>query len=84
MKGSFNETTKLQDIIIKEAGKGRSVVIMGAKHYYKMIYDHLNDNQIYNKTDSTCDNKVMNKIKKRTIKYQNILTTLEIDYLANL
>ena len=56
-------------ITIKEAGKGGSVVIMSTKHYCKMVYDHLSDNQIYKKTDTTCGNKVMKKIKKLTQKY---------------
>ena len=34
---------------------------MSTQHYYKMVYDNLNDNRIYKKADSTCDNKVMNK-----------------------
>ena len=34
-----------------------SVVIMSTKHYFKMVYDRLNDNQIYKKTDSKCGNK---------------------------
>ena len=53
-----------KNIIIKEADKGGKVVIMSTKHYCKMIYDHLNNNQIFEKTDNICGNKVMNKIKK--------------------
>ena len=49
-----------------------------------MVYDDFNNYQIYNKTDSTCDNNVMNKIKKSTQKYQNILTKLEIVYLKKI
>ena len=52
-----------KNIIIKEADKGGTVVIMSKKHYCKMVFDHLNDNQIYERTDNTSDNKVMNKIK---------------------
>ena len=29
-----------------------------------MIYDHLNDNQIYKKIDKTCKNKEINKITR--------------------
>ena len=53
-----------KNIIIKEADKGGSVVIIATKYYCKMVYDHLNDNQIYKKTDNTCNKKVMKKIKK--------------------
>ena len=54
---------------------------MSIKLYCKMVYDDFNNYQIYKKTDSTCNNNVMNKIKKSTQKYQNILTKLEIVYL---
>ena len=37
---------------------------MSTKHYCEMVNDHLNNNQIYKKTDSTCENKVMKKTKK--------------------
>ena len=37
---------------------------MSTKYYCEMVCDRLNDNHIYEKTDSTCGNKVMNKIKK--------------------
>ena len=70
-----------KNILINEADKGGSVVMMSTKHYYKIVYDHFYNKQIYGKTDSTCDNKVMNKIKKLIQKYENILTKLEIDYL---
>ena len=72
-----------KNVIIKEADKGGIVLIMSTKHYCKMVYDHLYNKQIYKKTDSTCDTKVMNKIKKLTQKNENILTKLEIDYLTN-
>lgn len=65
-------------ILIKEANNRGSVGIMITKHY-KMVYDRLNDNQLYKKTDTTCDNKVINKIKKLPQKYQNIITQPEID-----
>ena len=48
-----------------------------------MVYDHIYNEQIKKKTDSTCDNKVMKKFKKLTQKYENILTKLKIDYLTN-
>ena len=62
-----------KNIIIKEANKRRSVVIMCTKDYRKMVCDHLNDNEIYKKTDSTCDKKVFNKIKKTNPEARNRL-----------
>ena len=41
-----------------------SVITKSTKPYCKMVYDHFNDNRIYNKIDKTCDNTIMNKIKK--------------------
>ena len=52
--------------MIKEADKGGNKVILSTKKYCKMVYDHLNDNQIYEKTDSTCD-KQNNEQNKKTI-----------------
>ena len=56
---------------------------MTTRYYCKMVYDHIYNEQIKKKTDSTCDNKVMKKFKKLTQKYENILTKLKIDYLTN-
>ena len=53
-----------KNTIIKGADKGGSVVIISTKHYCKMVYHHLYNKQIHKKTDSSSDNKVMNKIKK--------------------
>ena len=55
-----------KNIVIKEADKGGNKVILSTKKYCKMVYDHLNDNQIYEKTDSTCD-KQNNEQNKKTI-----------------
>ena len=70
-----------KNIILEE--KVGSVITMNTKHYCKMVYDHLNNNQICNKIDKTCDNAVMNKIKKLIQKCQNILTKVDIDYLTD-
>ena len=51
-------------IILKETNKGGIGIIMGTKHYCKMVYDHLNDKQIYKKIDKTCKNKEINKIAR--------------------
>ena len=50
---------------------------MTTRYYCKMVYDHIYNEQIKKKTDSTCDNKVMKKFKKLTQKYENILTSLK-------
>ena len=72
-----------KDVIIKEADKGGSVVVMNKKHYHDMIMTHLNDSNIYSKIDSNCDMKVITKLKKLIEKYKDCLTTKEKDYLIN-
>ena len=37
---------------------------MSTKHDCKMVYNHLDGNKAYKKSASTCDKKVINKIKK--------------------
>lgn len=37
---------------------------MSTKHDCKMVYNHLGVKKAYKKSDSTCDKKVINKIKK--------------------
>ena len=49
--------------IINEEDEVGKIVIMNTKHYCKMIYDHINNNQIYKNTYITCDNNVTNEIK---------------------
>ena len=56
---------------------------MNQKHYSEMVYDHINDDQIYEKTDSNCDRMVMKKIKIQTQKHENILIKLQIDSPTN-
>ena len=51
--------------IINEEDEVGKIVIMNTKHYCKMIYDHINNNQIYKNTNSTCDNNVTNEMKWR-------------------
>ena len=54
---------KNNENIINEEDEVGKIVIMNTKHYCKMIYDHINNNQIYKNTNSTCDNNVTNEIK---------------------
>ena len=71
------------NIVIKEADKGGSVVIMEKDHYLKMVYDQLNDRATYKKGDSTHDKKVMTSLRKFVAKYDHVLTGKEKDYLVN-
>ena len=71
------------NIVIKEADKGGSVVIMEKDHYLKMVYDQLNDRATYKKVDSTHDKKVMTSLRKFVAKYDHVLTGKGKDYLVN-
>ena len=73
----------LYDIIIKEAHKGGSVVIMNKTHYMAMVYNQLNDRVTYKRTDKSCDKTVFNKMSKLVKKYQSDFTKKEIEYLIN-
>ena len=74
---------KNKDIIIKEADKGGTVVIMNTKHYLKTISDHLNDETTYKMVESNCDTKVMKGIAKIIEKYKDILSKKEKEYLIS-
>ena len=50
------------EIIIKEADKGDFVGLMNKPHYIRMIFQHLNDANTYQKTDEKCDNRVIKKM----------------------
>ena len=58
---------------VKEANKGGSVVIKSTNHYCKMVYDHLNDNQIYKKTWQHLWQQGNKTIKKANPEESNIL-----------
>ena len=73
-----------KDIVIKEADKGGAVVIMNTSHYVKMIEVQLkSENSSYKQTTKSCDNKVLDELKKLSIKYKDQLTKAELNYLTN-
>ena len=75
-KEQWNAISRLKNndgIIIKEADKGGSVVIMTKKHYKKMVYEQLNDNITYRRTNDSWDKKVMKELGKLVEKYKDNL-----------
>ena len=68
---------KNRNIVIKDADKGMTVVIMKTKHYLKMINDHLNDKTTYKMVEANCDAKEMKGIAKIIEKYKDNLTKKE-------
>ena len=57
------------ELIIKDANKGGCLVLMNKTRYKRMIFQHLNDANTYQKTDEECDNGVMKKIGELANKY---------------
>ena len=55
-----------KEIIIKEADKGGSVVIMNKEHYKRMIYEQLGDSETYQPISPNSDQLVMDKIGQLT------------------
>ena len=72
------------ELIIKEADKGGCVVLMNKSHYKRMIFQHLNDANTYQKTDQKCDNRVMKNIDELANKHESLLTKAEKLYLTNI
>ena len=71
------------NVVIKEADKGGSVVIMSKEHYMRMVYNQLNDHDTYKRVNPGHDKKVMTFFKKFVAKYNGNLTDKETDYLMN-
>ena len=46
---------KTKDIVIKEADKGGTVVMVNTKHYLKIISDHLNAKRTYKMVEANCE-----------------------------
>ena len=60
------------DIAIKEADKRGTVTVLSKNHYRAMTYEHLNNQNSYQKLDEILDLTIMKKLKrviKQTRKY---------------
>ena len=86
---SFNERKALENlqnndqIVIKKADKGGSLVIMDTDYYnnHLVLQGHLKSNT-YKVVTSDCDKIVMNNLTKHVHNYKECLTDKEIDYLT--
>ena len=61
------------ELINKEADKGGCVILMNKPHYKRMIFQNLNDANIYQE----CDNRIMKKIDELVNFYESHLTNVE-------
>ena len=72
-----------RNIIIKEADKGSSIVLMDLEYYRTKIQDMLDNETNYRHIDENIDKKITAKIRKLCSKYNTILTKKEQDYLID-
>ena len=62
---ALNELRKNDDIVIKEADKGSTVVIMSKTYYYEMVMEHLRDSTTYEESETEDHyERVMEHIKE--------------------
>ena len=76
-----------ESTVIKEADKGRAVVIMDSAHYEQVIYKQLEDKNTYNVTIkhlvTSCNNEAMRANNALIRNNKNSFLKQEVDYLTN-
>ena len=73
---------KNDSIVIKEADKGGTVVVMNKTHYYSIVVKILQDEETCKKTNENCDKKVFKDLEKLVAKFSNCLLKEEQDFLT--
>ena len=63
------------DIVIKEADKGEAVTVLSKNHYRPMIYEHLSNQNLYQKLDKHLKPTIMKK-QKKTIKKHKVFSQI--------
>ena len=78
------EIKAANDIIIKKADKGNTLIVMDSEFYRNklVITDHLNTNT-YAKVDINCDHRVSKLSKLLMMKHKQCLTTKEVEYITD-
>ena len=81
---ALNELCHNNEIVIKQADKGGTVVIMTKKYYHKMVMEHLLDHSTYTEAnDEDPDKRVMEIIKEYADEYTpDVLTEKENEYIS--
>ena len=69
------------NIVIKEADKGGAVTVLSKHHYRAVIYEHLSNQNTYQKLDKNLDPTIIKKLKKLLNKHKSIFTVKEFKYL---
>ena len=70
------------DIVIKEVDKGGAVTVLSKNYYRAMIYEHLSNQNTYQKLNKNLDPTIMKKLKKLLSKHKSIFTDKEFEYLS--
>ena len=69
------------NIVVKEADKGGAVTVLSKHHYRAMIYEHLSNQNTYQKLDKNLDPTIMKNLKKLLNKHKSIFPVKEFKYL---
>ena len=80
---AFTTLEQREDIILKEADKGSSVVLMNKEFYISKAEEIIHDWSAYQQIQSDEDTKLMKKIQKFVVQYETELTKKEISYLTH-
>ena len=85
-KSEYNAIKALnndQSIVIKEADKGGTTVIMNNEHYQEMAETIINDNEYYEKLEGGPNINTVQKYNTFLKKHQTSLTKKELDYFQH-
>ena len=69
------------NIVIKEADKAEAVTVLSKNHYRAMIYEHLSNQNTYQKLDKLFRPHYYEKLKKLLKKHKSTFSDKEFKYL---
>ena len=72
----------MNEMLIKEADRGGTVIVMNKTHYYCMVVKILQDEVTYQNTNEYCDKKVFKDLEKLVAKFGNCLLKEEQNFLT--
>lgn len=82
-KGALQLLRDNEDIVVKEADKGGTVIIMDTDYYAYHIQAMLNDMDTYARLNSSPNAEFLADMRKLVLKFKGILSDKEIDYILN-
>ena len=78
----LNDLRNDNSIILKEADKGGSIIIMSKDYYKERVMEQLNDTEYYKQEAKNMDNIIHGKVKALVKKYSASFTPKEKDYVC--